>query len=191
MMKSKVSDTLEEIATTKVNGMKIPECVNDYMRIRMRAKERVLIEAQDTAHMHGAWVFDHAMLENACESMDELGWIILYEEITKIHKGIPLSFLRALSFSVSPDKMQKEIKCKFDPEVLNAGANMVAILFDGAKLGLWEMDDAKKFSIENYPDIPIFEEEQWKEAIINNMGGMKTDMEDLEVPQGGLDVFLL
>ena len=58
-------------------------------------------------------------------------------------------------------------------------------------MGLWEMDDAKKFSIENYPEIPIFEEAQWKEAIIHSMGGMKTDMEDLEVPQGGLDVFLL
>jgi len=190
-MKSKVSDTLEEIATTKVNGMEIPQCVDDYMRIRMRAKERVLVEARDTAHMHGAWVFDHAALENTCESMDELGWIILYEEIAKIHKGIPLSFLRALSFSVSPDKMQKKIRCKFDPDVFDASANMVAILFDGAKLGLWEMDDAKKFSIENYPEIPLFSEDEWKESIINNMGGMETDMEDLEVPQGGLDVFVL
>jgi hypothetical protein len=190
-MKSKVSVTLEEIATTKVNGMNIPQTMSDYIRIRMRAKERVLIEAQDTAHMHGAWVFDHATLENTCDVIDELGWIILYEEIAKVHKGIPLSFLRALSFSISPDKMEKQIKCEFDPVVLDAAANMVAILFDGAKLGLWEMDDAKKFSIENYPEIPIFEEAQWKEAIIHSMGGMKTDMEDLEVPQGGLDVFLL
>lgn len=190
-MKSKVSNTLEEIAITKVNGMKIPKSVDDYIRFRTRAKERVMVEAQDTAHMHGAWVFDYAALEANCEAMDELGWIILYEEIAKIHQGIPLSFLRALSFSVSPDKMKKVIGCKFDPDVLDAGPNMVAILFDGAKLGLWEMDDAKKFSIENYPEIPIFEESRWKESVMQTWGGMETDMEDLEVPQGGLDVFLL
>ena len=190
-MKNKISNVLEEIANNKVNGMKIPECVNDYMLLRKRARERVMVEAQDTAHMHVAWVFDHAHIENNIETIDELGWVILYEEIAKIHEGIPLSFLRALSFSISPDKMQNKMKCKFDPDVLDAGPNMVAILFDGAKIGLWEMDEAKKFSKENFPEIPVFDEKEWKNAIIHQMGGMETDMEDLEVPTGGLDVFLL
>lgn len=188
-MKDKIENVLSKIAKEKINGMEIPDTIRNYITLRRRAMERMMIEAQDTAHMHGAWVFDYATTD--VDILDELGWILLYEEISKMNEGLPLSFIRGLSFTILPDKMEKTLKCDFNPMLFDAPGNMVAVLFDGAKLGLWEMDDAKNYSAENYPQVPLFDKEEWKDAIIQKMGGMETDMEDIEIPKGGLDVFLL
>jgi hypothetical protein len=189
-MKNKIGRVLKKLAEDKVNGIEVPKTVADYVSARMQVKERLLMEAQDTAHMHGAWVLEYEEMDGE-QSIDEIGWLLLYQELSKQIEGVPVSFFRALSFGLSSDKMVNTMKCKYAPEILDMNPSTgVAVAFDGAKMGLWEMDEVKKFCMQNYPSIPIFDEEEWKKSIMERMGGFATDMEDMEVPEGGNDVFL-
>ena len=193
-MKDKMKAVLEELAKS-LNKSECPERVREYIRLRRGMQERVFIEAKDTAHMHGAWVGDYHIV-NAEDIMDELGWYVLYAELSK-RETKPLSFMRALSYSLSNDKMEKRMKCEFDESILaERGTCFVSVAFDGAKMGLWEMEEARKACMENHPNIPVFDEKGWKEWVKENMGAndfpelLEDDLETLEVPKGGEDVFL-
>lgn len=192
-MKDKMKAVLEELAKS-LHKSECPEKVRDYIRLRRGMQERLFVEAKDTAHMHGAWVGDYHIL-NAEEVMDGIGWYVLYEELSK-RESKPMSFIRALSYSLSNDKMVKRMGCEFDEEIIEQGTCFVSVAFDGAKLGLWDMDEAREACMKNHPSIPVFDEQGWKEWVMQNMGVedfpelLEDDLDSIEVPKGGEDVYL-
>tara|TARA_R100000005_G_C4991033_1_gene198422 strand:- start:1244 stop:1813 length:570 start_codon:yes stop_codon:yes gene_type:complete len=189
-MKEQMTDILQDLAK-KIHMTEVPENVSDYVRLRMNMRERIHMEAKDTAWMHGCWVMEYAKTEKEAHEIDQLGWFLLYDTLSN-KMQLPMSFLMCLSFSLSPDRMEKRMACEFDEDIFDfSPASIVSMAFDGARIGLWEMDDVKKFSLENYPNIPIFQKEEWDKQVKEMMGGMETDLEDMEIPKGGDDVYEL
>lgn len=188
-MMDKIEDTLSAVAEG-IHGSEVPDNVYSYLRTRIRMQERVFIEAQDTAYMHGCWVIDHKESESWLQ-LDEVGWMLLYDTLSK-EKKLPLSFFKGVSFHLSSDKMKKKMGCKFDSGIFNWGAPVVvSVAFDGVKMGLWEMDEVKDWVTKTYPDVPIFKEEEWNESVKKHIGEGLEDMVDMDIPQGGDDVFIL
>ena len=188
-MKDKITDSLTDVAKD-IHGTDMPDNVYSYLRTRVRMQERVFIEAQDTAYMHGCWVIDHKESESWLQ-LDEVGWMLLYDTLSK-EKNLPLSFFKGVSFKLSSDKMKRKMGCAFDTGIYEWGAPvMVSVAFDGIKLGLWEMDEVKDWVTKTYPDVPIFKEEDWNASVKKYMGEGLEDMVDMDIPQGGDDVFIL
>tara|TARA_R110002020_G_scaffold216353_5_gene423969 strand:- start:3038 stop:3631 length:594 start_codon:yes stop_codon:yes gene_type:complete len=175
----------------KVNETAIPEEAFSYIRMRMKAKEIVLLEAQDTAHLHAMYVLDASMIESV-ETIDDIGWELLYNGVSK-REEIPLSFARGLSYKLSTDLLNNKIECKVDEgEIQNNQRILIGIVFDGVKKGFWELEDAKTFADKKCPDIPYFDKEQWIQSLSTHFGGhVMEDMADAVIPTGGDDVFIL
>lgn len=175
----------------KVDNTPIPQEVQDYIRMRKKVKERLEIEAQDTAHLHAMYVMDAINIQDV-DVMDDFGWELLYISICK-RENIPLSFVRALSYQISSDFSDNTLHVKIDKEALTTNQRiMMGVVFDGVRKALWELDDAKLFADDMCPNIPYFDKAEWENQLKKHMGGhVLEDMIDVKIPKGGEDVFLL
>lgn len=187
--KQNIFDVLHGIAE-KVNDTEIPNDVQDYMRIRKSVAERIHVEAQDTAHMHGMYVMD-AMMISQTDIIDDVGWELLYNRVSR-REEIPLSFARALSYGLSADPMKTGMTCEVEEHTIeNNQRILMGVVFDCVTKGMWELEDAQEFAKANCPDIPFFSKEEWENQMVEHMGEeVAEDMADLEIPKGGDDVFL-
>ena len=185
-----IQELLEEVAE-KINDTRTPQDVLDYMRLRMRVKERLQVEAHDTAHLHAMYVLDSLTAEDV-DIVDAFGWELLYNCVSKREK-IPLSFARGLTYGLTSDLMVEHIKCTVKMDIVKQSQRiLMGIIFDGVKMGLWELKDAQAYADLACPDIPYFVREDWNQQIKQHMGGhVIEDMLDVEIPKGGEDVFLL
>jgi hypothetical protein len=58
------------------------------------------------------------------------------------------------------------------------------------------MDEAREACMKNHPSIPVFDEEGWKEWVMQNMGVedfpelLEDGLDSIEVPTGGEDVYV-
>jgi hypothetical protein len=187
--KQNIFDVLQGIAE-KVNGTEIPDEVKEYIRLRKSVLERIHVEAQDTAYMHGMYIID-AMVFSKNDLVDDMGWELLYNKVSLSH-DVPLSFARALSYGLTSDPMQTKMTCEVDVDAIKDSQRILTgIVFDCVNKGMWELEDAKAFAKEHCPDIPVFDKQEWSEVMTSQMGPeFLDDIEGMEPPKGGEDVFL-
>ena len=176
--------------TEKVDQTQTPDDVLQYIRLRRRVKERLMTEAEDTAHLHAMYVLDATMIGQV-DTVDEFGWELLYNSISK-REEIPLSFARGLTYGLTEDFMNKTLSCEVDENAVQDNQRiLMGIVFDGVKKGFWELEDAKEFADSRCPDIPYFDKEEWLKTLEQTMGKEAfEDMADTEIPKGGDDVYV-
>ena len=117
-----------------LDGMTTPKNVREYIRLRNTAKERLQNEASDTAYLHAGFVLDSLVCSSE-ESIDLIGWEILYSDLHEITK-IPLSIIRALSFKLTLDIMNDVLSCSVSKEELEESETaLVCVAFECVNMG--------------------------------------------------------
>lgn len=184
-----VLEHLESVAK-QIHGMPIPERTWNYILSRMDTLDMLQSLTQDSMAQHAAWLHLHVTL-GQYPPLDGIGWQMLIQDIYS-ETGIHPSKLSGLDISVNTDRMNPKVSVRGTADTASGeglSAEGVLVIMQMANEGLIEMDEAIKLA--ETSDVPIYNHEKQIEFMAQQMGIDPSELDGMEPPHSGEDVFIL
>jgi|11BtaG_2_1085332.scaffolds.fasta_scaffold63522_2 hypothetical protein len=134
-----IQKTLDELNEKIGKQLLIPPIVADHVEARRRLFTKVVSKVEDTGIAHTGWLEIHSALSIE----DGMTRLLLCEELAEAW-DVPLSFMTAFDFSMYTEPARMYIVNRGVIPLLRINKStphLLRIAYDGALLGLWDMED--------------------------------------------------
>jgi len=189
---STIEYALEYLGTVakQVDGMRIPDRTWTYMLSRMDTLDTLQSIVQDSMSQHAAWINQSLMMINE-EPLDIVGWQMLIQDISS-ETGVHPSILAGLEIAVNADRAKPLVTIK-GPMSMAYGDGIsteaVMVVMQMAKQGMIDQD--KAIELAKKSEVPIYDHEKQVELMAKQMGLDVSELDGIEPPYSGDDVFML